>query len=89
MLGSSLPPDVEGEGWRGSTLQSTLALSFTMPLIPYWLHLWFCFVVSEEQLTILVSTEEGQFGLALQLQGHKLNKCEWQLRVLFVKVILS
>ena len=31
------------------------------------LHLWFCSVVSEEQLTILVSTEEGQFGLALQL----------------------
>lgn len=35
----SSPADVEGEGWQGSTLQSTLALSFTMPFLPCWLCL--------------------------------------------------
>lgn len=41
VLGSFLPPDVEGAAWQDSTLQSTLAFSFTVPLLPYWLHLWF------------------------------------------------
>jgi hypothetical protein len=44
VLGSALPPDVEGEGWQGSTLQATLAFSFTIAFLPYWLHLWFYLV---------------------------------------------
>lgn len=35
----SSPADVEGEGWQDSILQSTLALSFTMPFLPCWLCL--------------------------------------------------
>ena len=36
-----------------------------------WLHgLKFCSVVSEEQLSILLETGSGQFGLDLQLYPH-------------------
>ena len=72
-------------GWRWRNLIPGIIRGQNFsPVHMLLLHMLFSSVVSEEQLTILVSTDEGQFRLALQLQGHKLNKCEWELRVLFV-----